>query len=51
MMIVGIEAYFHDERMSDDGVEAKLDHDGRRRHSRLILLLFVQEFCANERDG
>ena len=51
MMKVEIEAYCHDERMSDDGVEAKADHEGRRKHSTFILLLFVQEFGGNRRDG
>ena len=41
MMTIGIDAYCHDERMSDDGVEAEADHEGMRKHSRLILLLFV----------
>ena len=41
MMKVEIEAYCYDEGMSDDGVEAKADHEEKRKYSRLILLLFV----------
>ena len=33
MMTVEIEAYCHDERMSDDGGEAKADHEVRMKHS------------------
>mgnify|MGYP007109621675 FL=1 len=51
MMTVEIEAYCHDERMSDDGGEAEAYHEGRRKHSTLILLLFVQEIGGNRRDG
>ena len=51
MMTVGIEAYCHDERMSDDGVGAEEDLKRMRKHSRLILLLFVQELGGNRRDG
>ena len=51
MMTVEIEAYCHDERMSDDGGEAEAYFEGRRKHSTLILLLFVQEFGGNQRDG
>ena len=51
MMTVEIEAYSHDERMSDDGGEAEADHEGRWKHSTLILLLFVQEIGGNRRDG
>ena len=38
-MKVEIEAYCHDERMHDDGREAEANHDGRRKHSTLILLV------------
>ena len=47
MMTVGIEVYCHDERMSDDGVEAEADHEGMRKHIRLILLLVVQQLGDN----
>ena len=47
MMTVEIEAYCHDERMSDDGGKAEADHAGRRKHSTIILLLFVQEIGGN----
>ena len=39
---VGIESYWHDKRMSDDGVRGEADHEGMRKQSRFILLLFVQ---------
>ena len=40
-MMVGIEVYWHDGGMRDDGVEAEVGHEGRRKHSRLILLLYL----------
>ena len=43
MMTVEIEAYCYDERMSDDGVEAEADHEERRKYSRFISFLVVQE--------
>ena len=39
MMTLKIEAYFHDERMSDDGGEDEADYEGRRKHSTLILMV------------
>ena len=37
--------------MSDDGIGAKAYHEEMRKHSRLILLLFVQDLGGNRRDG
>ena len=49
--MVEVEAYRYHERMSDDGVEDEADHEERRKYCGLILLLFVQEFGGNRRDG
>ena len=38
-------------RMSDDGVGAEADHEGMRKHSRLILLVFAEDLGGNRRDG
>ena len=42
---------FHDDKMSEDGVGAKADHEGIRKLSTLILLLFSQDLSDNQRDG
>ena len=42
---------FHDDKMSEDGVGAKADHEGIRKLSTLILLLFAQDLGGNRRDG
>ena len=49
--MVEVEAYRYHETMSDDGVEDEADHEERRKYCGLILLLFVQEFGGNRRDG
>ena len=41
MMAMGIKAYFHEERMSDDGAGGEAYHEDMRKQSRLILL-FLQ---------
>ena len=38
-------------KMSDDGVGAEAYHEERRKLFRLVLLLFVQDFGGNRRDG
>ena len=39
MMAAGIEAYFHEKRMSDDGVGDEANHEEMRKYSTFILLL------------
>ena len=46
MMTVGIEACFHEERMSDDGVVAKAYHEERWKSFRLILLFFYRPLAV-----
>ena len=41
----------HDKRMSQDGVGGEADHEGIRKLSTLILLLFSQDLSDNQRDG
>ena len=42
---------FHGERMSEDGVGDEADHEGIRKLSTLILLLFARDLGGNWRDG
>ena len=43
MMAVGIEACFHEERMSDDGDAVEAYHEEMWKSFRLILLLFFTD--------
>ena len=47
MMVVGIEACFHEERMSDDGSTTEADHEEMWK-SHLILLLFLQAIGGSQ---
>ena len=41
----------HDGRMCEDGVGVEADHEGIRKLSKLILLLFAHDLGGNRRDG
>ena len=49
-MAVGIEACFHEERLSDDGAATEAYHEEMWKSFTLILLFFLQALGGNRRD-